>query len=318
MKKCKRKVVDRMGLTINNATPTAMTNRRIITKRFLGPALILSMATVWVLVLSVITPQFIVAAQNALPIQQISIGAGGDSRSLHLQQQQQRTGGNFYAPQHGYDNNIEFIHDQTESIFDVSANSDTANNKNNREAEEEEDDVEQPPNNSMDNAIATLFGGGGAGDIYLHNGAPESDPDDHRHHRLDDDESLNANQLPDDEAEEGHRGEFTELDGGIIVGEKILRQSESPYVLNTDLEVERDGRLVIEAGVTIEFAAMVGITVRGVITAVVSGMWEILKIEGQSAGGCSYQSPSPVVVFSCGLVFMLLGKVEVKQIDWEL
>lgn len=247
-------------------------------KRSLGfitrPALILSTATVWVLVLSVITPQYIVAAQNALPIQQISIGAGGDSPSLHLQQlQQQRHGGNFYAPQHGYDNNIEFIHDQTESIFDVAANhpklnSDTANNNNNNR-EEEEDGVEPPPNNAMDNGIGPSFGGGGAGDIYLHNGAPESDPDDHRHHHLDDDESLNENQLPDDGAEEG-RSPFTELDGGIIVGEKILRQSESPYVLNTDLEVERDGRLVIEAGVTIEFAAMVGITVRGVITAVVS------------------------------------------------
>lgn len=63
---------------------------------------------------------------------------------------------------------------------------------------------------------------------------------------------------------------LTELTGGRIIGEKWLRQMESPYSLETDLTVERSGKLFIEPGVTIHVAPMVGITVRGVLTALVS------------------------------------------------
>lgn len=62
----------------------------------------------------------------------------------------------------------------------------------------------------------------------------------------------------------------TELQGGDIVGERTLRLSESPYVLKTDLIVENGAKLVIEPGVHIHFAPMIGITVKGEITAVVS------------------------------------------------
>lgn len=62
----------------------------------------------------------------------------------------------------------------------------------------------------------------------------------------------------------------TELQGGAIVGERTLRLLDSPYVLNTDLIVERGAKLVIEPGVEIHFAPMIGITVRGAIIGVVS------------------------------------------------
>lgn len=65
---------------------------------------------------------------------------------------------------------------------------------------------------------------------------------------------------------------LTELTGGRVIGEKWLRQMESPYSLETDLTVERSGKLFIEPGVTIHVAPMVGITVRGVLTALVSSM----------------------------------------------
>lgn len=63
---------------------------------------------------------------------------------------------------------------------------------------------------------------------------------------------------------------YTEISGDVVLGEKHLRASESPYSLRTDLEVERKARLIIEPGVTIYFAPMVGITVRGSLVALVS------------------------------------------------
>lgn len=65
---------------------------------------------------------------------------------------------------------------------------------------------------------------------------------------------------------------LTELTGGRVIGEKWLRQMESPYSLETDLTVERSGKLFIEPGVTVHVAPMVGITVRGVLSALVSSM----------------------------------------------
>lgn len=62
---------------------------------------------------------------------------------------------------------------------------------------------------------------------------------------------------------------LTELPGGRIIGEKWLRQLESPYSLQTDLTIERSGKLFIEPGVTVHVAPMVGVTVRGVLTALV-------------------------------------------------
>lgn len=63
-------------------------------------------------------------------------------------------------------------------------------------------------------------------------------------------------------------GGLSELHGGRIVrGQRLLERSKSPYLVREDLFVEREGELVIEPGVEIRFGPMVGITVRGIITA---------------------------------------------------
>lgn len=66
-------------------------------------------------------------------------------------------------------------------------------------------------------------------------------------------------------------GGLTELHGGHIVrGQRLLERSKSPYLVREDLFVDREGELVIEAGVEIRFGPMIGITVRGIITAKVN------------------------------------------------
>nr|XP_003703916.1 PREDICTED: uncharacterized protein LOC100876764 [Megachile rotundata] len=63
-------------------------------------------------------------------------------------------------------------------------------------------------------------------------------------------------------------GVLTEVHGGRIVrGQRLLERSKSPYLVREDLFVEREGELVIEAGVQIRFGPMIGITVRGIMTA---------------------------------------------------
>ena len=70
--------------------------------------------------------------------------------------------------------------------------------------------------------------------------------------------------------ESGYRG-LSELPGGrVLRGQKILERSKSPYVLREDLFIERDAELVVESGVEVRFAPMIGITVRGIVTARVS------------------------------------------------
>lgn len=64
--------------------------------------------------------------------------------------------------------------------------------------------------------------------------------------------------------------EFTEISETTITGEKTLSASKSPYLLRMDLDVEKTGKLIVEPGVVVHFAPMVGITVRGVLKAIVS------------------------------------------------
>ncbi|XP_054002830.1 protein bark beetle [Hylaeus anthracinus] len=65
-----------------------------------------------------------------------------------------------------------------------------------------------------------------------------------------------------------NNGGPTELPGGhILRGQRLLERSKSPYLLREDLFVDRDCELVIEPGVEIRFGPMIGITVRGIITA---------------------------------------------------
>lgn len=78
------------------------------------------------------------------------------------------------------------------------------------------------------------------------------------------------NEIDDGDETQHDKGTLTELAGGKIIGEKWLRQLESPYTLQTDLTIERTGKLFVEPGVTVHVAPMVGITVRGVLTALVS------------------------------------------------
>lgn len=62
----------------------------------------------------------------------------------------------------------------------------------------------------------------------------------------------------------------TEHPGGIITeGQQRLFKSKSPYWIRSDLTIEKNAELVIEAGVEIRFEPMVGITVKGILTAMV-------------------------------------------------
>lgn len=64
---------------------------------------------------------------------------------------------------------------------------------------------------------------------------------------------------------------LSELTGGVVAGGRtVWRSSGSPYLLRDDLLVERDAELVVEPGVEVRFAPMIGITVRGKLVAVVS------------------------------------------------
>lgn len=70
---------------------------------------------------------------------------------------------------------------------------------------------------------------------------------------------------------------LTELEGGILSGgQAVWRAAGSPYLLRDDLLVERDGELLVEPGVEVRFAPMVGITVRGKLTAIVSTLSYLL------------------------------------------
>ncbi|XP_045494665.1 protein bark beetle isoform X1 [Colias croceus] len=62
---------------------------------------------------------------------------------------------------------------------------------------------------------------------------------------------------------------LTELSGGILTGGRTVWKADgSPYMLRDDLLVEREAELLIEPGVEVRFAPMIGITVRGKLLAV--------------------------------------------------
>lgn len=64
---------------------------------------------------------------------------------------------------------------------------------------------------------------------------------------------------------------LTELPGGVLAGGRTVWKREGePYLLRDDLLIERDAELVVEPGVEVRFAPMIGITVRGKLIAVVS------------------------------------------------
>lgn len=65
----------------------------------------------------------------------------------------------------------------------------------------------------------------------------------------------------------GKTGGLRELHESRVLRILRLKRSESPYLFREDLYVEKGGELIIEPGVEIRFAPMVGIIVRGIITA---------------------------------------------------
>jgi hypothetical protein len=65
--------------------------------------------------------------------------------------------------------------------------------------------------------------------------------------------------------------QLTELAGGVITNrQQRLNKIHSPYLLREDLIIEKTGELVIEPGVELRFSPMVGLTVRGILSAKVS------------------------------------------------
>lgn len=91
--------------------------------------------------------------------------------------------------------------------------------------------------------------------------------------------NVNNNLPHESETPQEHEvpSRYTEITEREITGEKILYASESPFLLRQDLEVQQHAKLIVEPGVTVHFAPMVGITVRGQIKAIVSIKNKILN-----------------------------------------
>lgn len=53
--------------------------------------------------------------------------------------------------------------------------------------------------------------------------------------------------------------------GGIIDREIRMEKSKSPYIVREDVVIDRNGELIIEPGVVVKFAPMVGLTIRGIL-----------------------------------------------------
>lgn len=94
------------------------------------------------------------------------------------------------------------------------------------------------------------------------------DIDDSKNVNLNVNNNLHENEPVPDAGEAPER--FTEINEQEISGEKILYLSESPFLLRQDLDILGGAKLIVEPGVTIHFAPMVGITVHGQIKAIVS------------------------------------------------
>ena len=65
--------------------------------------------------------------------------------------------------------------------------------------------------------------------------------------------------------------QVTALAGGVIDNrQQRLNKVHSPYLVREDIIIEKNGELVIDPGVEIRFSPMVGLTVRGILSANVS------------------------------------------------
>ncbi|KAL7298472.1 hypothetical protein TKK_0008257 [Trichogramma kaykai] len=92
--------------------------------------------------------------------------------------------------------------------------------------------------------------------------------------------------------ESGYRG-LTELAfGRVLRNQRVLERAKSPYVLRQDLVIEADAQLVIEPGVEVRFAPMIGITVRGLLKAERSK--ESRQEEGEEGLGVVVRQPPSI------------------------
>lgn len=67
-----------------------------------------------------------------------------------------------------------------------------------------------------------------------------------------------------------NRPEYTEHPGGTFTDDRVVfSRSQSPYWIRNDIIVEENAELLVEPGVELRFEPQTGITVRGVLTAVV-------------------------------------------------
>lgn len=84
---------------------------------------------------------------------------------------------------------------------------------------------------------------------------------------------------------------YTEHPGGTIIDDKVIfSKAKSPYWLRNDIVVERNAEMIVEPGVTIRVEPQVGVTVRGVLTAVVRIIF-VIQLENDSLGiGLDYSS----------------------------
>jgi len=65
--------------------------------------------------------------------------------------------------------------------------------------------------------------------------------------------------------------QVTELAGGVIENrQQTLNKIHSPYLVREDIIIEKTGELTIDPGVELRFSPMVGLTVRGILSANVS------------------------------------------------
>jgi len=65
--------------------------------------------------------------------------------------------------------------------------------------------------------------------------------------------------------------QVTELAGGVIENrQQRLNKIHSPYLVREDIIIEKTGELAIDPGVELRFSPMVGLTVRGILSANVS------------------------------------------------
>jgi hypothetical protein len=110
---------------------------------------------------------------------------------------------------------------------------------------------------------------------------------------------------------EGPRGTRTEHPGGTIVNDKlVLTKQKSPYWLRNDIIIERDAELIIEPGVIINVEPQVGITVRGVLTAVGTEDERIVLTTAEEASAKNINLPD--IRLSDGPT-ILAGRVQLRH-----